>query len=255
MKKRVLLFIFVIISVIAYGQAVQQDVVYLKNGSIIRGTIIEMVPNQSVRIETADGSVFVYEMEQIERITKEEARTRVQPTISLNKTNLVVHPLGFLQFGPIVQVEFNTFDYMYGSAHLRWAGGGILMHAIMAAYDEDLGFNSFGFGVGNRYLFYSPEKSHAPYIGSMFDFSINYFSGIGYSGDYEGDSKTILFLVSGGYQWRFEKSSLNLGLMLGVANTLSSDWYYLDSPSTIYDGDTPVIFIGMLELSFAFKLK
>lgn len=51
-----------------------QDVVYLKNGSIIRGMIIEQIPNKSIKIQTKDGNVFVYEMDEIEKITKEAAR-------------------------------------------------------------------------------------------------------------------------------------------------------------------------------------
>src|SRR5690606_4050890 len=43
----------------------------LKNGSIIRGIIIEQVPNKSIKIETADKSVFVYQMDEITKITKE----------------------------------------------------------------------------------------------------------------------------------------------------------------------------------------
>ena len=36
-----------------------EDVVYLKNGSIIHGTIIEQVLNQSIKIKTKDGNIFV----------------------------------------------------------------------------------------------------------------------------------------------------------------------------------------------------
>lgn len=49
-----------------------QDVVYLKNGSVIRGMVVEQVPNVSLKIRTADGSVFVYAMDQVEKITKEQ---------------------------------------------------------------------------------------------------------------------------------------------------------------------------------------
>ncbi len=48
------------------------DVVYLKNGSIIVGSIIEQVPNENLKIQTKDGSVFVYPMTDISRITKEK---------------------------------------------------------------------------------------------------------------------------------------------------------------------------------------
>ena len=51
-----------------------QDVVYLKNGSIIRGLIIEQIPNVSLKIQTADGSVFVYKIDEIEKMTKEPSK-------------------------------------------------------------------------------------------------------------------------------------------------------------------------------------
>lgn len=48
-----------------------QEVVYLKNGSVIRGTIIEQIPNESLKVQTADGSVFVYKVSEVSKITKE----------------------------------------------------------------------------------------------------------------------------------------------------------------------------------------
>lgn len=48
-----------------------QEVVYLKNGSIIRGIIIEQIPEKSLKIQTADGSIFAYDMKEVEKITKE----------------------------------------------------------------------------------------------------------------------------------------------------------------------------------------
>lgn len=53
------------------AQIEMEDVVYLKDGSIIRGQIIEQIPNVSVKIQTKDGSLFVYKMEKILKITKE----------------------------------------------------------------------------------------------------------------------------------------------------------------------------------------
>ncbi len=47
------------------------DVIYLKNGSIIRGMIIEQVPNVQVKIKTSDGSVFVHSLDQVLKLTKE----------------------------------------------------------------------------------------------------------------------------------------------------------------------------------------
>lgn len=56
------------------AQAGYEDVVYLKNGSIIHGIIIEQVPNQSVKIQTKDGNVFVYRIDEVEKLTKEQVK-------------------------------------------------------------------------------------------------------------------------------------------------------------------------------------
>ena len=55
-----------------------QDVVYLKNGSIIRGTIIEQMPGKTIKIRTGDGNIFVYSMDQVHRIAKETITKRTK---------------------------------------------------------------------------------------------------------------------------------------------------------------------------------
>lgn len=73
-RKILLVGLFSLLSGVALAQtAPMQDVVYLKNGSVIRGVIIEQVPNESLKIETRDGNVFVYRMEEITKMTKEQA--------------------------------------------------------------------------------------------------------------------------------------------------------------------------------------
>jgi hypothetical protein len=52
--------------------AASREVIFLKNGSIIKGDIIEQVPQLSLKMRTNDGSVFVYKMEEVEKITKED---------------------------------------------------------------------------------------------------------------------------------------------------------------------------------------
>lgn len=64
-------FLFLVVSY-SYSQGRTQDVVYLKNGSVIRGLIIEQVPNKSIKVQTRDESIFVYQMDEIEKLGKEE---------------------------------------------------------------------------------------------------------------------------------------------------------------------------------------
>lgn len=51
------------------------DTVYLKDGSVIHGKIIEQVPGESIRIQTYDGSIFVFEQGKIDRITYGKVKT------------------------------------------------------------------------------------------------------------------------------------------------------------------------------------
>jgi len=49
------------------------DVVYLKDGSRIVGTIIELLPNQTLTIQTPEGTRYVLSWERIDKVVKEEA--------------------------------------------------------------------------------------------------------------------------------------------------------------------------------------
>jgi len=55
------------------AQQQEEDVVYLKDGSVLRGTIIEDIPGESLRIQTRDGNVFRISYDRIERRTREPA--------------------------------------------------------------------------------------------------------------------------------------------------------------------------------------
>jgi hypothetical protein len=78
--KRILLFliIFTGMAVTVCAQNSVQEIVYLKNGSIIRGVIIEQIPNRSLKIRTADGNIFICQTKDVNRITKEANRGRKQ---------------------------------------------------------------------------------------------------------------------------------------------------------------------------------
>jgi hypothetical protein len=77
--QRLILFAsLLLVPFLSNAQGNMEDVVYLKNGSIIRGIIIEQVPNVSLKLKTSDGNLFVFRIEEVEKITKEQtaAKTR-----------------------------------------------------------------------------------------------------------------------------------------------------------------------------------
>ena len=54
------------------------DVVHLHNGSAIRGTIVEQVPGESLKIQTPDGSVFVCAIDDVAKMVKEFVEVEVE---------------------------------------------------------------------------------------------------------------------------------------------------------------------------------
>ena len=72
MQRYVIIMCVLVFAFVSHASAQQyQDIVYLKNGSIIRGVIIEQIPNESLKIQTAGGSVFVHRMSEVLKIAKE----------------------------------------------------------------------------------------------------------------------------------------------------------------------------------------
>ena len=79
MKKILVLMVFALISISTMAQDNYRDVVYLKNGSVLRGIITEQHPNVSIKLETADLNIFVFRMEEIEKIAKEPYIQKREP--------------------------------------------------------------------------------------------------------------------------------------------------------------------------------
>ena len=78
------------------------EAVYLKNGSVIYGTIIEQIQGESVRIKSRDGSIFLFRASEIDRITRERAPQTEREIVYLDRSYplLAAHiELGMTGFG------------------------------------------------------------------------------------------------------------------------------------------------------------
>ncbi len=82
MKKAIVFVLFILFATVSQGQKKYQDVVYLKNGSIIRGRIVEQVPLKSLSIQTSEQNVFIYSFDEIEKFVNEPLKSK--PTSSTN---------------------------------------------------------------------------------------------------------------------------------------------------------------------------
>ena len=71
MKKALLIVCAVVCSVFYAAAQQYQDVVYLKNGSVVRGVILEQIPGKTIKIATDNGSQFIFTLQEVEKMTKE----------------------------------------------------------------------------------------------------------------------------------------------------------------------------------------
>lgn len=70
--KRIVISILCLAISFMLGVIEAHDVVYLKNGSIIKGSIVEVIPNGTLKIQTQDGSLFVFDMNEVDRVVNED---------------------------------------------------------------------------------------------------------------------------------------------------------------------------------------
>jgi hypothetical protein len=69
MKKHLVTFIMLIFILFPISAQKTKDVLYLKNGSIIYGKLIEIFEDQ-YKIQTSDGSIFIYKSSEVEKFAK-----------------------------------------------------------------------------------------------------------------------------------------------------------------------------------------
>lgn len=77
MKRFIFAACFFLFATTGYAQQISLDVVYLKDGSIIQGVIIEQIPDDTLKIQIQGGSVFVFKMADVLRINRTYKSTQI----------------------------------------------------------------------------------------------------------------------------------------------------------------------------------
>lgn len=237
MKKLFLSVAFMALTTILVAQQGYEDVVYLKNGSILHGVIIEQVPNQSIKIQTADRNVFVYKMDEIERFTKESVQTKQNV---LPKEKPIVEIPSGLEKGYQLIIEMGS-----GVAYSDY---GKTLNNIDIV--NGIRFNpnfSLGVGTGIRVCEVGADEFLALPI--FLDLRLNlarsrvspYLAlGIGYSQSFEDYGSGGFVKPSAGISFRIgSKNSMNIGLCLDVQSMTYSytNYSYYYYPTTTYSDE------------------
>lgn len=245
MKKVLFLITFILFSLLSFGQNNNIDVVYLKNGSVIRGIIIEQVPNKTIKLETADKNIFVFQMDEVEKITKETVQVQNNNSYGFGRNNnsgKSVRPLGYRGIAEI--------GYLVGSGDLKRDR---FKFDIINSVQMNQYF-ALGFGTGIRYYF-KDELVILPYYFDLRATLMNseispYLSvGIGYSLNASNSFKGFGFMLipTAGMSFKVtERSDINIGL--GYEMQRTKVYYYSYSGGGYYSTEN----VGAINLILGF---
>ncbi|MCL3781842.1 hypothetical protein EMN47_15765 [Prolixibacteraceae bacterium JC049] len=240
MKQTLLLAVMVLIATLTFGQRKLQDVVYLKNGSIVRGMLVEVIPEKSVKIETADGSLFVYKTEEVVKIRKESPQKKRGVNYSTKQTDSNCKYKGIVEIG----YQFGVGEYGINR---------IKMNVINGIQLSDI--YSVGFGVGFR-NFHEESTTFIPlfidFRGEYKYYNLSpYFAvDLGYSLNASNDCKGAGFMFSPSVGVGFPVSE-KLTMSVGLSYELQIADYYRGYGSRYYTSRENIGGLGLsIGLSF-----
>jgi len=239
--------------VMAVPAALAEALVQLKDGTVIRGAILEYVPDKLVTIKPADGPAVTYDWDKIEHVTQDEPvatdSSAMQP-----RALVTFDPLGFLFYGPMVGLEAGISRTSYLTVHVRWATLGLVYRATLLEeegwFTDAVGADNLEVGIGYRALLGRPGPHHW-YVGPRVELGMGSISGeMPDYGDWTGRRNYVSFLANFGYRWRFARSVVNVGVYAGAVRQLKNEWWFDDLPDYLFVMEKKTLPIGMLELSF-----
>ncbi|MEJ2053768.1 MAG: hypothetical protein P8X42_07600 [Calditrichaceae bacterium] len=155
---------------------------------------------------------------------------------SISPFALSVNPLGVLQFGPIINMEFGFPNNLVLNIHTRFHSAGLLSYVTPEDNHEIDDLSGIAFGAG--LLYFMTERKHKPYIGALIEYhthDILYSKGD--IDEWERTDKGIVLIANGGYRFRFNSGFfMNAGAYLGAA-ILNYEWKYTDPTYFEYGDD------------------
>lgn len=227
------IFICYSLTLFAQNKTEKEDVLYLKNGSVIRGSIIEQQIGESVKIELLGGSIFVFKQTEIDSIKKEnkiaQSKTEKPEYYIKQKGFRIISETGIIT-GISGSGEYynNPFDigaqlHMVSGWQFNrflFAGGGAGVEK-MAAYRQ--GFAPFYARLSSDFL----KKRTTPYVFTDMGYAL-FWDSDEYLEDYSYyKNKGGFYLQAGGGVKIFtrSKAAINVGLAYKRLSS-ESDWQY-----------------------------
>jgi TolB-like protein len=181
-------------------------------------------------------------------------RTPAGPPVPMGRAEVLFNVLGFLQFGPMFEAGVNMGNDLFLTAHARFATMGLVYQALVSDgfQGEVTGGMAFGAGLAK---FFSRSILSRPYVAAAMEYGWGSNRGdVGTQWEWEGDHSYMVIYGNGGYRWRFpSKFFVNLGGLFGFVISLSDEWYYINDPTDVREGDNLSLLFAMLEFSIGME--
>lgn len=181
---------------------------------------------------------------------------------SMGKASIFVNPMGFLLFGPIIQLDVAVAPNFFLNAHTRISRLGLVYQLIVTEAFTNKLTSGMSFGGGATYFFGSSSSNLSkPYMGAAVEYGWGGSIGdIGERYEWEAQHNYYVIMLGGGYRFRYpSKFFMNIGLQAGGWFMLTDEWEYTDKSYTGGDGlgvhqnELVTRPFGMLEISLGWE--
>ncbi|MFT5834185.1 MAG: sRNA-binding regulator protein Hfq [Cognaticolwellia sp.] len=159
-----------------------EEVVYLTNGSVIRGNVLEQT-KETIKIEITGGSILVYKMSEVEKIVKEEKKLKFKK----KERDYQIKETGYYN---AISVGFLPGLGQFGD----FAFGGSLHYTFGYQYKPILGA---GIGIGGDAYIYDAIQNIIPI----------YLEGRGY---FSNKPFSAYYSVNAGYGFALRSNAWNV---------------------------------------------
>lgn len=273
MKKSFIFIIVLLLTVVQFANA--QDILLFKNGQELKVKVIELSNTEISykRFDNLDGPTIVIPKSGVFMITYENGIREVfedvpatgqdiSKTTTLNDKQenypisnfaLSLNPLGFIQFGPIINAEFGVSDNLVLNTHIRLTTLGVLSYFTHGVDIDKDKMKAMAFG-GGLTGFLSKRQSK-PYIGFLLEYEkAHKLKDVGQHNEYQVFTKSFIFMLNGGYRFRFDGGFyINTGVLAGFSFAKNNEFYTNSSYSDRTYSGSDALVAAMLELTLGYE--
>lgn len=176
MKKFLISLLVMVSYTIVTNAQITRDVLRLKNGSIIKGTITQQSEEGPVRIKITDGCEFVFAKEEISSLTKEAIS---QKAVSAQTNSSEIKGFrGFIEFGNAIDLYKYGIDGSIGnrsalsiSTSLGYQSSPYIFVGAGLGFDYNYSLKTYRLPIFSDFRFYLMTGKVSPVLGLKFGYS------------------------------------------------------------------------------------